>query len=46
MASRTRSTWDDRLMERKIFSRLAHAIPGAIVYCGMGDSSPSEAIAP
>jgi miniconductance mechanosensitive channel len=35
MASRTRSTWDDRLIERKVFSRLAHAIPGAIVYYGV-----------
>jgi miniconductance mechanosensitive channel len=36
MASRTRSTWDDRLIERKVFSRLAHAVPGAIVYYGVG----------
>jgi miniconductance mechanosensitive channel len=34
-ARRTKSTWDDRLIERKVFARLANALPGAIVLYGI-----------
>ena len=36
MAARTKSTWDDRIMERKVFSPLAHAVPAVVVYYGIG----------
>ena len=36
MAARTKSTWDDRIMERRVFSRMAHAVPGVVVYYGIG----------
>jgi miniconductance mechanosensitive channel len=36
ISSRTRATWDDRLMERKVFARLALAIPAIVVYYGIG----------
>ena len=36
VTSRTRSTWDDRLVERKVFGRLAHVVPALIVYLGIG----------
>jgi miniconductance mechanosensitive channel len=32
LAMRTKSTWDDRLIERKVFARVAHVVPGLIVY--------------
>jgi miniconductance mechanosensitive channel len=32
IASRTTSTWDDRLIERKVFARIAHVVPALIVY--------------
>lgn len=35
-ADRTKSTWDDRLIERKVFARLANALPGAVVLYGIG----------
>ncbi|MYC52569.1 MAG: mechanosensitive ion channel [Gammaproteobacteria bacterium] len=36
VAARTRSSWDDRVIERKVFARLAHIVPAAIVYYGIG----------
>jgi len=32
VAARTKSTWDDRLIDRKVFARIAHVVPGLIVY--------------
>jgi miniconductance mechanosensitive channel len=34
-AARTKSTWDDRIIERRVFARLAHAVPAAIIYSGI-----------
>jgi miniconductance mechanosensitive channel len=36
VAARTRSTWDDRMVERKVFTRLAHVAPAVVVYYGIG----------
>ena len=36
VASRTRSTWDDRLSERGVFRRLAGVVPALAVYLGIG----------
>ncbi|MGD2045067.1 MAG: mechanosensitive ion channel [Gemmatimonadota bacterium] len=36
IAKRTTSTWDDRLIERKVFARLAHIVPALILYYGIG----------
>ena len=36
VTSRTRSTWDDRLVERKVFGRLAQVVPALVVYIGIG----------
>ena len=49
VAARTKSTWDDRVIERKLFSRLAHAVPAVIVYYALGPSlglTPAEIAAP
>ncbi|MEJ2204261.1 MAG: mechanosensitive ion channel [Gemmatimonadota bacterium] len=35
IAARTRSTWDDRLVERKVFTRLAHVAPAVVAYYGI-----------
>jgi miniconductance mechanosensitive channel len=35
VASHTKSMWDDRLIERKVFARIAHVVPGMIVYYGI-----------
>lgn len=35
-AKRTKATWDDRIIERKVLSRLANAIPAAIIFYGIG----------
>ncbi len=43
-ASRTRSTWDDRIVERRVFGRLAQVVPAVVVYLGIGPAlgySPS-----
>ena len=32
MAARTRTQWDDRLVERRVFDRLAWLVPAVIVY--------------
>lgn len=34
LVSRTRTTWDDKLMERNVFTRLSHLVPGLILYYG------------
>ena len=31
-ASRTESTWDDRLVQRRVFSQLSHLVPALIIY--------------
>lgn len=31
-ASKTESTWDDRLVERRVFSQLSHLVPALIIY--------------
>lgn len=36
VAARTRSSWDDRVIERRVFARLAHIVPAAIIYYGIG----------
>ncbi len=42
-AARTTSTWDDRIIERKVFARLATIVPAVIVYAGI---APALGIAP
>ena len=47
--SRTRSTWDDRLFERRVFHQLASVAPALVVYVGIdwalsiGDSASDAA---
>ncbi len=36
VTSRTRATWDDRLIERGVFKRLARVVPAVVVYLGIG----------
>ena len=36
VAARTRSSWDDRIAERKVVRRLAHVVPALVVYFGIG----------
>ncbi len=36
VAARTRSTWDNRIIERRVFARLSHIVPAVIVYYGIG----------
>ncbi|MEE8384996.1 MAG: mechanosensitive ion channel domain-containing protein [Dehalococcoidia bacterium] len=36
VASRTRSTWDDRLIEQGVFHRLANVAPALVTYVGIG----------
>ena len=36
VTSRTRSTWDDRLVERGVFRRLALVVQAVVVYLGIG----------
>ena len=47
-ATRTRSDWDDALVEHKVFARLAQIIPAIIVYAGVdlvpGLSKADEAV--
>ena len=35
VAARTKSTWDDRIIERKVFARIAHVVPAVIAYYGI-----------
>lgn len=34
VVKKTRITWDDKLMDRKVFTRLSHLMPGLILYYG------------
>ncbi|MCZ6500581.1 MAG: mechanosensitive ion channel, partial [Gammaproteobacteria bacterium] len=36
VATRTRSAWDDALVEHKVFARLAQLVPAIIIYTGIG----------
>ena len=36
VAARTKSTWDDRIIERKVFARIAHGVPAVLAYYGIG----------
>ena len=36
VASRTRSTWDDRLIERRVFHKVANVAPALVTYVGIG----------
>ena len=36
VASRTQSTWDDRIIERRVFHRLANVAPALVTYAGIG----------
>ena len=36
VAGRTKSTWDDRIIDRKVFARLAHIVPAVLAYYGIG----------
>ncbi len=36
VASRTRSTWDDRIIERRVFHKLANIAPAFVTYVGIG----------
>lgn len=45
--SRTKSTWDDRLIERNVFARLANAVPAIVLYYGIGPGlglTPAEVL--
>ena len=45
VTSRTRSTWDDRLIESGVFKRLARVVPAVVAYLGIGralDLAPPE----
>lgn len=48
LSERTRSTWDDRLIERRVFTRIARVAPALIVYYGIGPALtlPEPALAP
>ncbi len=36
VAARTQSTWDDRLIERRVFHKLANVAPALVTYAGIG----------
>ena len=36
VASRTQSTWDDRVIERRVFHKLANVAPALVTYVGIG----------
>ncbi len=36
VAKRTQSTWDDRLIERRVFHKLANVAPALVTYLGIG----------
>lgn len=47
VASRTRATWDDRLVERGVFHRVANLAPALVVFYGIGLAlgiTPAEAV--
>lgn len=35
VAARTRSTWDDRLIQRRVFARMAQVVPALVIYAGI-----------
>ena len=35
-ASSTKATWDDRLIEQKVFAKLANAVPAVVIFYGIG----------
>ena len=46
VTSRTRSTWDDRLVERGVFRRLARVVPALVVYLGIGPALATGDVLP
>jgi miniconductance mechanosensitive channel len=52
VAARTKSTWDDRLIERQVFARIAHIVPALIIYygiapaMGLGPDDVGDAVGP
>jgi miniconductance mechanosensitive channel len=52
VAARTKSTWDDRLIERQVFARIAHIVPALIIYygiapaLGLGPDDVGDAVGP
>ena len=36
VASRTKATWDDRIIERRVFHQLANIAPALVAYAGIG----------
>lgn len=42
MVRKTRSTWDDRLVERRVFKRLAHLVPALLIYRLMPTAFPAR----
>jgi len=36
VATRTESTWDDRIIQRQVLARLSRAVPAVVVYYGVG----------
>jgi len=36
VGSRTQSTWDDRIIERQVFQKLANVAPALVMYAGIG----------
>ncbi|MDE2762202.1 MAG: mechanosensitive ion channel [Gemmatimonadota bacterium] len=46
VTSRTRSTWDDRLIERGVFRRLARVVPAVVAYLGIGPALEAGGAAP
>ena len=46
VTSRTRSTWDDHLIERGVFKRLARVVPAVVVYLGIGPALEAGGAAP
>lgn len=46
LTKQTESTWDDRMVDRKVFERMAHLVPAFVVYYGIGVAlgiTPEEA---
>ncbi len=47
VTARTRSTWDDRIVEHKVVHRLAHVVPAVVIFVGIGPAlgiSAAEAV--
>ena len=36
VGSRTQATWDDRIIERRVFHKLANVVPALVTYIGIG----------